>query len=311
MEIKKILSLLLVSLPVYQTKSNSTREEIIDFPLKVIQRVLQETTANENFVISPVQALNLYKNLQTKSNNEMNRNFEFLTTSSPLMDTHNYYEFPIKNTTLLTSDKDLWQTVTLKARWSFNFQTRDIRKCIFQHPSNNTKIKQIYVDFMRKDDIFRSGYLEPLEANILELPLQFKSIKFFIILPKYLRDLSALRRKLYDNPELLHFLNGNLMKMKLVRVLVPKFQISYKWNMKSLYEEVYFENLNNYASILQSCGLLFNEYGVGRFETTTVLFWNIYSYLRLPPTIFDINQPFLFMITDKDGIQFFGQVFDI
>lgn len=224
----------IVSFLVYQSKSTTaTPEGVKDRHLKVIQRVLQQTTAEENFVISPAQALNLYENLQ------INEKFRFLKTSSPCKDTHNVCDFSIRNTTLLTSSKDLWQTITLKARWSFNFQTRDTHKGVFQHHANNTKeIKQIHVDFMRKDDTFRSGYLEPLQANVLELPLQFKSIKLFIILPKYSRDLSALRGKLYENPELLHLCIGNVMKMKLVRVLMPKFQIFYERDMKSLYDEV-------------------------------------------------------------------------
>uniref|UniRef100_A0A1A9UVP7 Serpin domain-containing protein n=1 Tax=Glossina austeni TaxID=7395 RepID=A0A1A9UVP7_GLOAU len=307
MEIKNIF-LLFVSFLVYQSKSTTaTPEEVKDPHLKIIKRALQQTTAEENFVISPAQALNLYENLQ------INEKFRFLKTSLPFKkDTHNVFDFPIRNTTLVTSSKDLWQTITLKARWSFNFQTRDTHKGVFQHHANNTKkIKQIHVDFMRKDDIFRSGYLEPLQANVLELPLQFKSIKLFIILPKYSRGLSALRRKLYENPELLHVCTGCVIKMKPVRVLMPKFQIFYEQDMKSLYDEAYLEHLGSYTNILQSCDLVFNEHGVGRFDTATVMFWNIYSYLRLPPAVFDINRPFLFMITDEEGIQFFGQVVDI
>ncbi|KAI9578087.1 hypothetical protein GQX74_013981 [Glossina fuscipes] len=307
MEIKNIF-LLLVSFLVDQNKSTTaSREEVKDPHLKVIQRVLQQTTTGENFVISPAQALNLYENLQ------INEKFRFLKTSSPNIDTHNVCDFPIRNTTLLTSSKDLCQAITLKARWSFNFQTRDIHKGVYHaNNANNTKeIKQIHVDFMRKDDIFRSGYLEPIQANVLELPLQFKSIKLFIILPKYLQDLSAVRRKLYENPELLYFCTGNVMKMQLVRVLMPKFHIFYEWDLKSLYDEIYSEHLGSHANILQSCDLIFNEHGIGRYDTATVMFWNIYSYLRLSPAVFDINQPFLFMITDQEGIQFFGQVVDI
>ena len=131
---------------------------------------------------------------------------------------------------------DLLMSLTLTARWSFNFQTRDTHKRVF-HP-NGRPNQKTWVDFLRKDDTFYYSHIDQLNASILELPLNVKKIKLKIILPDRWDGLPELRNYILENMDEFDEMIKKTYKMTLVRLLLPKFHLSYKMNLKDFFEEV-------------------------------------------------------------------------
>ncbi|KAM7343487.1 ovalbumin-related protein X-like [Cochliomyia hominivorax] len=281
-----------------------------EFAWKLIENTLNSTKNTENFVIAPFEAYQIYRDLfqipdesneSESDENEDEKNLQELTTIMPAIR---------KQQKTLQSNQtrhpNLLSSISLTARWSFNFQTRDTHKRVFHQLGRPNQ--KMWVDFLRKDDTFYYAHDDQLNASILELPLNVKEIKLKLILPDEWNDLPQLKNYFLENMEDFKEFVKRINRMTLVRVLLPKFHLSYKRELSDFFEEISRKEVENYENIYQQTNLEFNERGIGRFERTTVLFWNSYSYLRVSPELFDISHPFLFLITNKDGIQFFGQV---
>ncbi|XP_065368342.1 antichymotrypsin-1-like [Calliphora vicina] len=282
-----------------------------EFTWKLIENSLNSTKTTENFVIAPYEAYKLYKdifNIEDESDEDSSQQTEDDKVATPELTT--IMPAIRKHQKTLSSNRtnhlDFLSSISLTARWSFNFQTRDTHKRVFhQHGKQNQKI---WMDCLRKDDTFYYSHNEQLNASILELPLNVKAIKLTVILPDQWDALPQLKEYLLENMDDFNDLITKTNRMTLVRLLLPKFQLSYKKDLTEFFEEVSAKEVDKYENVYQSANLEFNERGIGRFERTTVLFWNAYSYLRVSPELFDMSHPFLFLISNKDGIQFFGQV---
>ncbi|XP_073847040.1 antichymotrypsin-2-like [Musca autumnalis] len=271
-----------------------------EFALEYIQHILNSTNEDANFAIAPYMAYELYRELFESTSiygflPEIGSNVDVDPHLPKAILKHEY-----KNETFIE------QNITMKARWTFNFQTRDTSKRPFHQLDSGDRT--YLVDNLRKDDVFRYAFLEELNASVLELPLHLNEIKLLIILPQEENGLEELKDYLIDNINMVDYISKTQFSMTLVRVMLPKFSLEDEQDLTEFYDEISDEDISKYDTIQQSIKLKFKEHGIGDFEKITVLFWNAYSYLRITPEVVDISHPFLFMITNKDGIQFFGQV---
>ncbi|XP_046810133.1 serine protease inhibitor 27A-like [Lucilia cuprina] len=239
-----------------------------EFTWKLIENSLNSTKNTENFVIAPYEAYRVYKEVYNiaeesdESDSKENETDE-LTTIMPAIR---------KQQKLLSSNQthnaDLLSSISLTARWSFNFQTRDTHKRIFhQHGKTNQKF---WADFLRKDDTFYYTHDEQLNASILELPLNVKEIKLKLILPDQWDALPQLKDYLLENMDEFSELMKKTQRMTLVRVLLPKFHLSYRKDLTDFFEEISSKQVEKYENIYQLSNLEFNERGIGRFERTRI-----------------------------------------
>ncbi|XP_075169017.1 antichymotrypsin-2-like [Haematobia irritans] len=271
--------------------------EAKEFTLEYIQHILNRTNEDDNVAVAPYAAYKLYEELFESNDVESfeSENNDDQSHMPPAIIKHQY-----RNETFVE------QNITMKARWTFNFQTRDTSKRPFHQLDSEDHT--YLVDNLRKDDVFRYTFMEELNASILELPLHLHEVKLLIILPKEENALEDLKEYLVDNMYLIEEISRRTFNMTLVRVMLPKFALQFEQNLREFFDEISDEEIMDFEDIHQITTLKFKEHGIGDFEKITVLFWNAYSYLRIAPTVVDISHPFLFMITDEDGIQFFGQV---
>ncbi|XP_058983832.1 ovalbumin [Musca domestica] len=269
-----------------------------EFTLEYIQHTLNSSNEEENFAIAPFAAFELYKDLF-----ESTSIYGFRPQTDSYDDPHlpkAILKHEFKNETYVE------QNITMKARWTFNFQTRDTSKRPFHQLDSGDRT--YLVDNLRKDDVFRYAFLSELNASVLELPLHLNEIKLLVILPQEENGLEELKDNLLENIDMVDYISKTQFSMTLVRVMLPKFSLEDEQNLMEFYDEISDQDISEYDTIQQTIKLKFKEHGIGDFEKITVLFWNAYSYLRITPEVVDISHPFLFMITNKDGIQFFGQV---
>lgn len=142
-----------------------------------------------------------------------------------------------------TNQQDLLSSISLTARWSFNFQTRDTHKRVFHQLGKQNQ--KMWVDFLRKDDTFYYAHDDQLNASILELPLNVKEIKLKLILPDKWGDLPQLKDYFLENMDEFKEFVTKTNRMTLVRVLLPKFHLSYKKDLTEFFEEVSIQKLHD------------------------------------------------------------------
>lgn len=207
-----------------------------EFNLKLIETCLNSTKSTENFIVAPYEAFQQYKELYNiaddnddSDSNETNENV------TPLIGIRKQQRIiPSKTSNDLN---DLLTSLSLTARWSFNFQTRDTHKRVFHQ--NGRPNQKTWVDFLRKDDTFFYSHSDQLNASILELPLNVKKIKLKLILPDKHDGLPELRDYILENMDEFDDIIKKTSKMTLVRLLLPKFHLSYKMDLKEFFEEVH------------------------------------------------------------------------
>ncbi|XP_013114639.2 ovalbumin isoform X2 [Stomoxys calcitrans] len=291
----KLLELVLCLIPFCAVANANV--EVREFTLDYIQHILNNTDEEDNIAVAPYAAFQLYEELfEPNAVGSEEDESEEDPQESPTIIKHQ-----------LKQQSFVEQNVTMKARWTFNFQTRDTSKRPFRQLDAGDRT--FLVDNLRKDDVFRYTNLEKLfNASILELPLHFNEVKLWIILPQMEDGLAELKDYLVDNIDVIEEISNSSYKTELVRVMMPKFNLNFQQNLRDFYDELSDEDITQYEDIHQIITLKFKEHGIGDFHKINVLFWNAYSDLRIVPKVVDISHPFLFMITNKEGIQFFGQV---
>lgn len=94
-----------------------------------------------------------------------------------------------------------------------------------------SKDKNIDVNMMHIDADFRSGYIESLDARMLELPYVGRKLSMFIVLPNKIDGLSELESKLHENA--LDESNVEMLSAK-THVAIPKFKLEANIQLKDL-----------------------------------------------------------------------------
>jgi len=104
--------------------------------------------------------------------------------------------------------------------------------------ADNTRMEPFYlndskknVNMMHNNGKFSSGYIDALDARVLELPYRSRRLSMFIILPNKIDGLDAVESKLCDH-ELADVLHGT--RRAEMDVVIPKFKIEANVDMKKV-----------------------------------------------------------------------------
>ncbi|XP_061401207.1 leukocyte elastase inhibitor-like, partial [Musca vetustissima] len=198
-----------------------------EFTLEYIQHTLNSTNEDENFAIAPHAAYELYQDLF-----ESTSIYGFRPQTQMEEDPH-LPKAILKHE--YRNESYVEQNITMKARWTFNFQTRDTSKRPFHQLDSGDRT--YLVDNLRKDDVFRYAFVEELNASVLELPLHLHEIKLLIILPEEENGLEELKDQLVENMDMVDYISKTQFAMTLVRVMLPKFSLEDEQDLVEFYDE--------------------------------------------------------------------------
>merc|ERR1712071_79918 len=123
----------------------------------------------------------------------------------------------------------LVNAVYFKGNWLQKFDAALTEKAPFYLGSED---KSIDVNMMHIDAKFRSGYIEDLDARVLELPYVGGKLSMFIILPYKIDGLPALESKLTE--DVFKTMDENLRSSKKIAVAIPKFKVEAEVQMKEV-----------------------------------------------------------------------------
>lgn len=227
---------------------NTSKAEVqsSSFTLDYVQHILNSTDEYKNIVVAPYAAYQLYKELFEPHDLYGSQAFSSDQAHMPPSIIRNQYK----------NDSFIEQNVTMKARWTFNFQTRDTSKRPFHQL--NSGDRTYLVDNLRKDDVFRYTFMEQMNASVLELPLHLNEIKLFIILPQEEEGLEEVKDYLVDNMDVIEDISKSSYSMTLVRVMLPKFRLDYEDDLRDFYDEVKFIlNCSTFIKICYFCDFRF------------------------------------------------------
>nr|CAH0111245.1 unnamed protein product [Daphnia galeata] len=91
--------------------------------------------------------------------------------------------------------------------------------------------KQMNVNMMHIDAEFRTGYIESLDARLLELPYEGRKLSMFIVLPNKIHGLLELESKMHETS--LDDSNVEMRSAKL-HVAIPKFKLDADVKLKDI-----------------------------------------------------------------------------
>lgn len=126
----------------------------------------------------------------------------------------------------------LLNSIYFKSEWLIKFGIYDTEV----QPFYVTKNRQVPVDMMYNEDVFRYGdFTEDLQATIVELPYNATDLTMLLILPKDLEGLTQMERKLkyYDFDTI-----SLKLKREIVTVKLPKFKIEFETDMIGTLQKV-------------------------------------------------------------------------
>jgi len=122
----------------------------------------------------------------------------------------------------------LVNAVYFKGDWQDAFHPRGTRMGPFYLNGADSKKD---VNMMLNNREFSSGYIDALDARVLELPYRSRRLSMFIILPNKIDGLDAVESKLCDH-ELADVLHGT--RRAEMDVVIPKFKIEANVDMKKV-----------------------------------------------------------------------------
>jgi len=115
----------------------------------------------------------------------------------------------------------LVNAVYFKGKWLNQFDADSTKVEPFYLGSSEKKID---VPMMHHEANFRHGYLEHLDARVLEMPYEGRKLSMFIILPNKVDGLTELESKL-TSENVLDTLNKHVRMPSKIQVTIPKFKV--------------------------------------------------------------------------------------
>jgi serpin B len=257
---------------------------------------------------SAVQNINFAKNVEAA--NEINQWVESKTNNK------------IKNLidpTMLSDDTRMaiLNAVHFKKPWAVKFHEESTRK----GPFYVSPEKSVQVDFMKDKTYHNYGALPGLNAHAIELSLENRDFKFYIILPDSKTGLAELESKLHQVN-----LNEALSSLKnqYVKLEIPKFKIENKIDLKEVLQNLGMQRMFTskaefgelleadedifVSEVLQKAFIDVNEHGIEAAAATAVLMG--FGASRFPPKeeLFVADHPFLFVLKSENYNIFMGRV---
>uniref|UniRef100_A0A1A9W151 Serpin domain-containing protein n=1 Tax=Glossina brevipalpis TaxID=37001 RepID=A0A1A9W151_9MUSC len=295
------------------------------------------SSLQNNDAIRLIMASNLYYNKQYGQVTNEIREFahnSFGNELQPLDFSMNYQAADIINAWVSRKTKRLIQNIVagnslnsetkavlinaiyFKAEWEIEFSVDDTKKQEFYSLKQR---KDILVDMMYSEDIFRYAHFPELQASVVELLYKSSDVRMLILLPDERDGLNALEQKVHQIN--LHNLTEQL-KREEVTMRLPKFNIEYSYNMIKPLQEMGLVSLFNddaeinifkdqrtplfVDQIQHKAFIRVNEAGT---EAAASSFLKI-TPLSLPVRMnhFVADHPFMFAIINTNAVFFMGHV---
>eukprot|EP00099_Drosophila_melanogaster_P007544 NP_001260209.1 serpin 28B, isoform B [Drosophila melanogaster] len=207
----------------------------------------------------------------------------------------------------------LVNAIYFKGQWLYNFKADQTHIADFYVSANEI----IPVKMMTLSASLLSGYIDDIDAKIIELPYWNSTLSMRIILPNSVDGLRKLKEKV-------GFIDYHLEK-KSVNVKLPKFKIESKAQLKGIFENLgildvfkpsadlnglVLESGAKIDKIVQKAFLKIDEKGGEASAATGVLTRRKKSIDNLiqPPMEFIADHPFFYVIHDNKVIYFQGHI---
>ncbi|XP_037708343.1 serine protease inhibitor 42Dd-like [Drosophila subpulchrella] len=205
----------------------------------------------------------------------------------------------------------LLNAIYFKGRWQYEFDPKRTREGDFRTADKKT----VPVQMMFLDKSLRAGYVQELDAKVIELPYRNSSLSMVIFLPEKIDGLQEMERKIAGfSPRL---------SVQSVLCRLPKFKIEFSSELKGILETVgireAFSDKANFgglvktgkpriSKVIHKVFIEVNEGGAEAAGATAIIKMVPTSAIYSAPTafIFNADHPFAYVIRDKDTIYFQG-----
>ncbi|XP_037708791.1 serine protease inhibitor 42Dd-like [Drosophila subpulchrella] len=204
----------------------------------------------------------------------------------------------------------LLNAIYFKGQWQYEFDPKRTKQADFRTADKKT----VPVQMMFKFDSFRAGYIQELDAKVIELPYRNSSLSMLIFLPEKVDGLPELERKIAGFSQWLPEVNVNLK--------LPKFKIELTSELEDILKTMgirdAFEPSADFKGLVRARGVRIskvrhkafievNEEGAEAAAVTAVIMTAHCAGCGPPPPMeFNADHPFAYVIRDKDTIYFQG-----
>ncbi|XP_023163079.1 serine protease inhibitor 42Dd-like [Drosophila hydei] len=247
------------------------------------------STANQFLLPQDVKILDSYRSLVDKANGISFASLKSLTSKKIFLLSSTYY-------------KGLWQK---------KFKNELTKLNTFYMPQADGKLKKSTVRQMSDVGFYKYQYLSEVDAHIVEIPYN-TNVSMFVLLPVNIAGINLIENNLHK----LALKDIFPSKTAYIQIKLPMFKLESQTKLKEVIETLgvtqLFNNANlksmtdykktlSLSKIIQTATIDVDESGSQTFLSDGAAF-------RTTSELFNVNHPFVFLISDKNYVYLAGRV---